>query len=713
MPTHQRRPGSGPAPRRPVKKYKPDVVRAAFSKQADFVGEETGDEQRLYCPLCENRATSASPSASMNFERGEWSCKKTDHIDTGEVPNGSIFALVDLLKRTQNFVLRAAAESIREPSVKKPTLPPPIENQDAVLDCEDELWGGRPQMLEYLRTQRGFTDETIKHFHIGAEHDRITLPIRVGIAGVVRNIKRYKIGGNPKWLSTPGHGSPSMLALTSELAGNTHPVILAAGEWDGVLTNQQMAGHAVAVTATGGEGTVPPDLSPLAGREVFVAYDCDDAGRAGAVKIATPVGKVGATVYVLDLTRLGLPSSESHGADLTDYWMRHGGTADKLLAEMERLRSAGDSMHDAVDVAMEAAFLELGSPRRDYAQWLLSEDDILGRPAVEYVIEPFIPRGMFTDAFGLPGSGKTFVGQDMFNCVRAGIPWHGHATTRGAVLMLEAEGVEQLQTRILAWREHHDYPDMAGFRALQEPLDLSSPQGAASLVRTVQFAEAVLGETIVLVMVDPAALYMAGGENEGGNLDLARGLNAVAKYLNCGVLLIAHTNAAGERARGTDHFRMLSGSHIRVERLETGYVGVVQEKVKNTEPRAVVLRPVPVGASLAFDTAERMTAAEYAAQKNRDDRKLRATERIVLSEAQAEAKGSKAEQMLLGVIATNPGIVRGKLLAACKSQGVGNDLLGVALTRLVEIGTVRVEATGTAPNSPHRHYIATEEPSEP
>ncbi len=357
--------------------------------------------------------------------------------------------------------------------------------------------------------------------------------------------------------------------------------MVTAGELDALLLWQEATGRLAVATSTNGEGSVPRNLEPLRGREIWVVYDNDDAGREGAAKFAAAAQQQGATARVLDLARLGV---RDKGADVSDYLL-HGGTVEVLLAEMERLRSTDPESEDDVLDAMRAAFLELGAPRTDYTAALLTEDDILSRPPLRYVIEGIAPVGMTTVLYGQPGSFKTFVGLDMQGCVRAGIDWHGHAVSPGAVLLLEAEGVQQLQARLIAWTEHHGNPDMAAFRALDEPLDLSTPEGAAALVRTVRGMEAIAGERVVLVWVDPAALYMSGSENEDGNRNLVIGLNAVAKYLDIGLMLIAHTNASGERARGTDHFRMFAGSHIKVERLHDGAVGVVQRRSR-TPPRA-------------------------------------------------------------------------------------------------------------------------------
>lgn len=706
MPTVQRRRGSPPlTPKRVTKAYSAESIEDFFSWCK--VGTTGSDgELRMFCPLCEDPDSSQSPSASINADKGEWNCLKST---TDDPHGGSIGELFRRLKseKSMNSLPKPLEKRVLT-SLARPKLPPEMDNAEvATTDWFAMLRSKRfATRLEYLTTERGLTLKTLDKFQVGYDGERYAVPIRSGVDGPVRNVKKYRRNGNPKWMSTTGHGSPSMVAFTGLLAENTLPVIVCAGEFDAMLTNQKAGAYAVAVTATGGEGVVPPELSMFANREVFVGYDCDDAGRAGADKLATALRKVGAVVHLLDLTQLGLPFTESHGADFTDYWMKYNGTPEKLLEAMDRARAQSAIDYDEILAAMEAGFLELSTPRTDYTPSLMSEDDVLALPKLQYSVDPFVPRGMITTMFGQPGSFKTFVTQDMGNCLRADIPWHGHSVTPGAVLMLEAEGVEQLQPRILAWAEHHDNPELRPFRVLDEPMDLSSPEGAAALVRTVRGMEALVGDRVELIIVDPAALYMAGSENEDGNRDLARGLNVVAKYLGVGLILIMHTNASGERARGTDHFRMLSGSHIRVERTEEGNVAVVQEKVKNTEPRAVVLYPVSVGPSLAFDTAERMTASAYATHRSTTERHERANERIVMSEAKARVARSVAESALLEVLAKQPGLGKSKLIGACKGRGAGYDTLDTALDNLIAAGTIRFEKTGTAANSPRRHYLA-------
>lgn len=690
MPTAQRKRGgtiaSTSSPRR--KRYKPEAVRAYFQPWAR--GEEAADgEQRAFCPLCEDPDTSATPSAQINMLTGDWHCMGK----CGE--GGSVFDLVQEVQRETGRRMREVATTVRVPVRRAPVLPPP-------LDADPSVWHRRllnnPAKLAYLVDKRGLTLGDLERDQIGWDGQRYTFPIYRD--GVLLNVRRYRPGADEKWLPVKGHGT-AMFAYTDALANPHLPFVLVAGEIDRALTQSKLGDDYAVITSTGGEGSTPKDRAPVAGREGWIIYDCDNPGRNGAEKMARELRSEGCTVYVVDLTDLGLPFGD--GADLSDYWLEYDGTPEALREELERVRSADGDERDEILEAMEAGFLELDSPRNDYTDRLLSEDDVLALPRLQYSVDPFVPRGMITTAFGQPGSFKTFMAQDMGNCIRADIPWHGHAVSPGAVLMLEAEGVEQLQGRIVAWHEHHNSPAMRPFRVLDEPLDLSSPEGAAALVRTVRGMETLVGERVELIIVDPAALYMAGSENEDGNKDLARGLNIVAKYLGVGAIVIMHTNAGGERARGTDHFRMLSGSHVRVERTEDGNVAVVQEKVKNTDPRAVVVRPVPVGSSLAFETVEQMSAAAYSARKTSSEWTSKASTKVSEARAIRQHKLTEAGGWIVDEVTRRPGISKTQLVEALLGRNVGGPGLDAARLDLISSGVLRVE---TGPRNAVLHYLA-------
>jgi hypothetical protein len=184
-------------------------------------------------------------------------------------------------------------------------LPPPLDNQDLPLMWHDRLIQGRyPEQLEYLMTQRGLTLASIEERRIGYDEQRYTFPVRY--AGKWRNVRRYLPGAKQKWVQLPGHGA-ALLYPTEVLAGNSLPVLLLEGELDSILAGQIGAGRFVAVTGTGGAGTPPKDLSPLAGRAVYVCYDLDDAGAKGAQKMLARLHDADIDAHLFDLRKLALP----------------------------------------------------------------------------------------------------------------------------------------------------------------------------------------------------------------------------------------------------------------------------------------------------------------------------------------------------------------------------------------------------------------------
>ncbi|MFC8682554.1 AAA family ATPase [Microbacterium ureisolvens] len=686
-----------------VKKYKPETVRSAFADWA--VGPETDDgEQRMFCPLCEEPGESRTPSASMNPVEGVWNCLKT------EEHGGSIYDLVVKLKRERGFDIRGG-QTITLPSTrtavpaKKPKAQPPLEDQAKPLEWHDQLGEHFPERIEWATEQRGVNFDTLRRAHVGFNGTAWTFPARTSTKWLQVKFMQYPKRGDKKVTQTPG--ARAMLWPAHFLQDEpTLPVLLCEGEWDALLAEQEADGLYVAVTGTGGAGTPPADLSALAKREVFIAYDCDEAGREGAAKVAAKLRDSGANVHVIDLSRLGLPFTQNHGADISDFFRQYGGNAHKLAEEFERLRRVdSDTERDEVLRAIEELFLMEDDPRGSLIESVRSDDDILTMTPGRYVIDGWVPVGFFSDFFGEPGSHKTFVLLDMLRHIRAGMPWHGREVEQGATLLFEGEGLEQLQPRIAAWNEFHDSPSLEPGGSVSDPVDMTTPEGVARVVRTVRDFERRHSTRVVAVAFDPLVEYMNGEEN-GEGMELATlGLRALARYLDIAVIVGAHTNAAGLRARGGDQLRMRSGAHVRVETLKGGRIGLVQEKQKNGERLALQLMPVRVLDSLALSMYAKQTAAEYYASKSGDDAEERATLKLKLSEESAAVKTSKADELLIGCVTEFPGIGKAKLIDRCAGQGVGKPALGVRVDELEAEGRFRVTRDGTARNAPSHYFL--------
>lgn len=696
-------------PRKRVKtqKWAPDLVRGSFYPW--MVGPESEDgEQRMFCPLCEDPGESASPSASINPDEGVWNCLKTD--DHG----GSVFGLAQKLERTDpRFIRRSLSlppvrinvrqQGRRRRKVTEPQQP--LENQDRPTAWHNQLGMHFPERVGWATDMRGVRWETLQRAHIGYNGSHWTFPARLSTKWVQVKFIQYPDSGGKKITQTAGARAMVWPATFLKDAPNL-PVLLVEGEWDALLAEQESEGLYVAVTGTGGAGTSPVDLSMLADREVFVAYDCDESGHNGAEKVAARLREVGARVHVIDLTELGLPFTKNHGADISDYFRKYGGTAEKLAAEFDRLRDDDPAEHDDILRDIETLFMAQDDARLTLIDEVLSLDGIADLSPAKYVIDGWLPEGFFSDFFGEPGAKKTFLILDMLLHICAGLPWHGHSVTRGAALLFEGEGLEQLQARAEAWQEYHDRPQLEPFGALSSPLDMTTPEGVARAVRTVRDWEAKHNTKVVCVAFDPLVEYMNGEEN-GEGMELAtRGLRALARYLGIAVVVGAHTNASGERARGGDQLRMRSGAHVRVEALRNDRVGVVQEKQKNGERLALQLLPVSAVGSIVLQTLERQTAAAYFASKFSEDSVEKATGKIRIAEVAATQKASKADALLTEHVRANPGIGKGKLVAACNGQGIGKETLEARVDSLVKDGALRFEKDGPAKNAPTHYYVA-------
>lgn len=685
-------------PRRKVrrKQYTPEEVAAVLEPW--FHGPESNGEQKLYCPLCEEPGVSASASASINIAENKWNCLKSEH-------SVSVTGLVTRLSRGARASAVPQERTIKSVRAKARAPQTPLEDQEKPLSWHDQLMQRHADKIEWALSRRGVGEEMLSRAQIGVSGKQWTFPVRQRGTWLQVKFIEYLPDGDKKVTQTPG--ARAQLWPAAFLQNEpTLPVLLCEGEWDALLAEQESEGRYVAVTGTGGANTPPVDLSMLAGREVFIAYDCDEAGREGAQKVAERLRTVGAEVHVLDLVRLGLPFTQNHGADITDFFRRHAGSADKLAAEFDRLRDDDPADHDEVLRAIEALFMAQEDSRLSLIKEVRSDDDVADLPGARYVIEGWLPVGFFTDFFGEPGSKKTFALLDMLLHIRAGMPWHGHEVAPGATLLFEGEGLEQLQPRIEAWKEFNGYPALAPGGWVSEPIDMTTPEGVARVVRTVRDFEAANSCPVVCVGFDPLVEYMNGEENGEGMELVTRGLRALALYLDISVAVGAHTNASGERARGGDQLRMRSGAHVRVESLKKGRMGLVQEKQKNGERLAMQFLPQPVVNSLVLSKFAKQTAAEYYAAKLSEDSEEKAATKLVLSEQKATVQNAKADDLLLAYVQKHPGMGKGRVVAGCLNNGIGRTALETRVDELVADGMLRFDKDGSARNAPTHYYLA-------
>jgi hypothetical protein len=409
--------------------------------------------------------------------------------------------------------------------------------------------------------------------------------------------------------------------------------------------------------------------------------------------------------------RAVLPLPDHPHADVTDHLDAGHGANDGKPVELDELAAmaaepdSDDEAEDEILAAIRAEFLVDLASAHDHFDDLLSDAEVAALPPVEYAIDDWVPVGTYTVIYGEPGIGKTFALLGMSRAVRRGTRWQNNKTTKGGVLFYQGEGLRQFQDRIAAWDDR--YPlrrdqSMAPVGYTERVVDLTQPRGVAAIIRTVYQFEKQHSTKVRLLVIDPLVEFMTGEENGEGMERASRGLRALAKLLDVGVVVGHHTNASGDRERGAAFLRMRAGAHIRMEPLdETSQIGLLQHKQRNGDKQALVLRMVGSSDSVVLELTEAMLAEDYVAKKESNRRKKQEqTRKMTL-----QSKRSQAEALLIAAIKAEPGIAKDALIRACKGHDVGTDYLEDARLALVTDGTrVRME---TGARNAQKHYLAT------
>lgn len=371
-----------------LKKYKPDTVRAAFSKFA--VGEEGPDgEQRMFCPICEDPETSNSPSASMNAEKGLWNCLKNDH-------NGSIFHLVQDLKKERGFDIRresmlgrhsdpsyAAAAQERLNGGKSSGAPLPTDEK--IQDWAEALASNKTA-LKRLMDQRGLDMKTIVAFELGWDGDRYTIPVR-DEEDVLLNVRRYKMGveSSNKMLNIVGHGSAQI--YRADILAQADEIVITEGEMDCILLNQYGID---AITHTAGAATFRTAwAAKFVDKTVYIAYDNDDAGRKGAKKVEQILAAFAKQIYIIDAVSFG----PAKGADVTDYLHKEGHSVLEfrdLMALAREVRSSGVKFIGAVPTAGEPMSLNASMSQDNQSKTMELTVSIAGKQQEPYTAPKLI-----------------------------------------------------------------------------------------------------------------------------------------------------------------------------------------------------------------------------------------------------------------------------------------------------------------------------------
>jgi hypothetical protein len=435
-------------------------------------------------------------------------------------------------------------------------LPPPLEDQNIPFVWHDPFMDGRyPDQFEWLQVTRGLSRESIEQRRIGYDGHRYTFPIRY--QGKWRNVRRYLPGAaDKKWLQLAGHGA-ALLYPTEVLAGNTLPVLLCEGELDSILANQKSDGLFVAITGTGGAKAPPKDLTPLAGREVFIAYDLDNPGRAGAKKVLPLLAAAGAVARIVDLADVGLSGKPGEKPDITDFF-KLGGNAEILHNEMVRLRKAVPEEFAKNSVVGESGSSGNAGKSSGSSSLLLRRASDMTSRRQEFLWTPRIPLGTVSLFAGRGGVGKsTFAIWLAVEAQHGRLPGELEGQPIGVLYVsVEDHWETQMLPRLTA--AGADLDRIWQVAAVSSAIDDSTGERIPSLPEdTHLIREAILETGAKLVIIDPITSTISGDDHKR---DVVRAvldpLAQVAAETGAVILGIMHFNKGIGNASDK-----LSGSH--------------------------------------------------------------------------------------------------------------------------------------------------------
>jgi len=315
----------------------------------------------------------------------------------------------------------------------------------------------------------------------------------------------------------------------------------------------------VATTSHGGAGKWREPLNQwFAGRRVIVLPDNDAPGARhadGVIAQLFPVAK--------EIRRVNLPGLAEKG-DVFD-WLNSGGDLKSLreicknapvvdAASVQNSGAADESpcpIYEEIDAAAPDG--PAGGPDAAAGQALfpiLTMDQLLAMPPVEWLIDGLIPRDGLATLYGPPGAGKSFAALDMAASVAAGRPWHGKPVEGGPVLYIAGEGVGGLNSRLKALRAARGWYERLPLYTLPQAVDFPSQASVERLLATVN---AIGAPRFALVIVDTVARMMAGADENDASVmsGFVAACDAIKRACGGALLALHHSNKGRGDMRGS------------------------------------------------------------------------------------------------------------------------------------------------------------------
>lgn len=297
------------------------------------------DEVKCKCPVHEDD----NPSVSLNTAKNIWKCCAAQCAATGDI----ITLIGHILKVERKIVLQDMLDKYDIVEVKQinPNL---IEKWHKALKDHKVLMGE-------LR-KRGITDQMIRRARLGENNNRIMIPVYDSQRRII-NVRRYLPGapGHNKMRNVRGYGRIAI--YQPDQLKKYDKIILAGGELKALVAGSLMNKHDYGASSiTGGEGVWDISLTKMfKDKEIFICFDVDAGGIAGAKEVASYLISVAKSVHIMHLP---LDKEKYPKGDINDYVGQEKATDKDLLrviSESSEFQPVNGASKDYVAKTVELA----------------------------------------------------------------------------------------------------------------------------------------------------------------------------------------------------------------------------------------------------------------------------------------------------------------------------------------------------------------------
>jgi hypothetical protein len=345
-----------------------------------------------------------------------------------------------------------------------------------------------------------------------------------------------------EWLWNLGGVRPVPYRLPGviEAAANGHLIAIAEGE---AKVDLLWSWNIPATCNSGGAQKWKAEHSAyLSGADIVILPDNDPAGRLHLDAVAVSLKEAGATVRVLDLPGLG-PKG-----DVLD-WAKAGGTVEQLHALIE---------NEARPWAPSER-LEVNSKQKfDFP--LIAFENITFAFDEEWRVDRLFPLVGLVCLYGLPGSLKSFILQDLFLRMARGGFWGGREVKQCPVIYIAAEASSGTKKRLFAlWKVLVDkgVSPAAPFFLITVAPNLGTGDGdCKKLIASIE-GQMPPGTRAGALALDTTSQSMGGADENGAGMDmLVINATVIANHFQCLVVLVHHTPVSDDqRLRGKGSLR--------------------------------------------------------------------------------------------------------------------------------------------------------------